>query len=105
MILSNESGVERLMGIPAATVALERIAGFRPSRATMFRWALSGRLKCTRIGGRLFTTESALRAMLAQDSLAGTSRRPKESSISERGKAAAARLSRAHPTTHAEKGG
>lgn len=105
MILSNDSGVERLIGIPAATVAMERMAGIRPSRATMFRWALSGRLECTRIGGRLFTTEPALRAMLERDARRDRPKTGRNGRLEERGRAAAARLACPSDAAPTRKGG
>jgi hypothetical protein len=48
---------------------VQRITGYRPSRSTLWRWHLKGRLKTIRIGGRLLATESAIREMLAQDEM------------------------------------
>jgi hypothetical protein len=48
---------------------VQRITGFRPSRSTLWRWHLKGRLKTIRVGGRLFATETAIREMLAQDEM------------------------------------
>jgi predicted site-specific integrase-resolvase len=46
---------------------VESITGFKPSRATIWRWQLNGRLVARRIGGRLYTTEQDVRHMLKRD--------------------------------------
>jgi hypothetical protein len=72
--------------------AIERLVftltGYRPGRSTLHRWILGGRLKCTRIGGRFYATESAIREMLAADE------QRNRGSVSSRGTAAAARIER-----------
>lgn len=48
---------------------VQRITGYRPSRSTLWRWHLKGRLKTTRVGGRLFATEAAIHDMLTRDEM------------------------------------
>jgi len=67
---------------------VQRITGYRPSRSTLWRWHLKGRLKTTRVGGRLFSTESAILEMLAQDD------RRNAGSCATRADAAVARMER-----------
>jgi hypothetical protein len=62
-------GTEPLLGPAAATKLCFELTGHRPSRSTWWRWHLAQRLRARRIGGRLYTTESAIRAMLAADEL------------------------------------
>jgi hypothetical protein len=58
---------EPLLGASAITHRVHELTGFRPSRSTLWRWHLTGRLETRRIGGRLYATESAVRRMLAAD--------------------------------------
>lgn len=44
-----------------------RFTGHKPSASAIHRWRLSNRLRFTRIGGRHYSTESAVREMLAAD--------------------------------------
>jgi len=46
---------------------IQELSGFKPSRSALWRWHLSGRLECKRIGGRIYSTEDAIRKMLAND--------------------------------------
>jgi len=62
------------------------LTGHTPGLSTIHRWRLGGRLHAVMIGGRLFTTESAIRAMLAADE------QRNRGSNNARGAAAAARL-------------
>ena len=77
---------EPLLAPGAAQRLFLDLCGFKPSRSTYWRWLLTRRLQSRRIGGRLFTTESAIRAMLAADEAQNCG------SVNERGQAAAARL-------------
>ena len=83
---STTGNAERTLGMGAIAHYIERHTGHKPSRSTIWRWGLTGRLAYRRIGGRLFTTESAIRAMLAADDAQN------RGSANERGQAAAARL-------------
>ena len=71
------SGVtERALGMGEVAALIQSITGRKPSRSTIWRWHLSGRLVSRRIGGRLYATEQAVRHMLAADELrnAGSSK-------------------------------
>jgi hypothetical protein len=80
---------ERLLGMAAIAKLVQLITGYKPSRASLWRWHLTGRLETRRIGGRLYATESAVRRMLAADE------QRNRGSADSRGTAAAARLSAA----------
>lgn len=58
---------ERLLGLSDGTRLCFELTGHRPSRSSWWRWHLTGRLEARRIGGRLYTTERSVRAMLAAD--------------------------------------
>ena len=79
---------ERLLGLSDGTRLCFELTGYRPSRSSWWRWHLTGRLDARRIGGRLYTTERAIRAMLAADEERNSG------SANARGLAAAARLKR-----------
>jgi hypothetical protein len=64
------------------------LSGYKPSPSTLWRWHLSGRLETTRIGGRLYATESAIRRMLERDAMRN------RGTAGARGLAAAERLKR-----------
>ena len=88
MFIERESGdAERLLGMGEIAKLVQQITGYKPSRATGWRWHLDGRLETRRIGGRLYATESAVRRMLAADE------QRNRGSTSTRGTAAATRLS------------
>ncbi len=57
----------RAIGMTEVVGLIESITGFKPSRATIWRWQLNGRLVARRIGGRLYTTEQDVRHMLKRD--------------------------------------
>ena len=78
---------ERSLGMGEIAKLVQLITGYKPSRASLWRWHLTGRLETRRIGGRLYATESAIRRMLAADE------QRNRGSASARGEAAAARLS------------
>ncbi len=80
---------EPLLSAGQARRCCYELTGHKPSPSTYWRWILGGRLTATRVGGRLFTTESAIRAMLAADE------QRNRGSAGARGAAAAARLSAA----------
>jgi hypothetical protein len=85
---SNRSNgeTEPMLGMGAIARRFFELTGHKPGRSTLWRWHLSGRLAARRIGGRLYATESAIRAMLAADD------QRNRGTIGERGRAAAARL-------------
>lgn len=78
---------ERSLGMGEIAKLVQLITGYKPSRASLWRWHLTGRLETRRIGGRLYATESAIRRMLAADE------QRNRGSAGPRGTAAAARLS------------
>ena len=77
---------EQLLGMAAIASRIHELMGHKPSRSTLWRWHLTGRLDAKRIGSRLYATETAIRAMLAADEAQN------RGSVNERGQAAAARL-------------
>ena len=81
-----QPAAEPMLGMREITRFMLVETGHKPGRSTIWRWGLTGRLAYRRIGGRLFTTESAIRAMLAADEAQN------RGSVNERGQAAAARL-------------
>jgi hypothetical protein len=83
---SHNGEAETLLSMGAIARRCFELTGHKPGRSTLWRWHLSGRLTARRIGGRLYATESAIRAMLAADD------QRNRGTIGERGRAAAARL-------------
>ena len=77
---------EQLLGMAAIASRIHELMGHKPSRSTLWRWHLTGRLDAKRIGGRLYATETAIRAMLAADEAKN------HGTVNSRGQAAAARL-------------
>jgi len=77
---------ERVFGMSQIASRIEALTGHRPSRSALWRWHLKGRLSSRRIGGRLYATEAAIRAMLDADECRN------RGSVESRGKEAAARL-------------
>jgi hypothetical protein len=87
MVTQHEMGKpEHALGMSRIASRIEALTGHRPSRSALWRWHLKGRLASRRIGGRLYTTEAAIRAMLAADE------QRNRGSIESRGEAAAARV-------------
>ena len=82
----NSRNAERKLGMGEARRLFRELTGHTPGLSTIHRWRLGGRLHAVMIGGRLFTTESAIRAMLAADE------QRNRGSTNARGEAAAARL-------------
>jgi hypothetical protein len=80
---------EPMLGMAAIAKLVQLITGYKPSRGTLWRWHLTGRLETRRIGGRLYATESAVRRMLAADE------QRNRGSAGSRGTDAASRLSAA----------
>ena len=77
---------EQLLGMAAIASRIYELMGHKPSRSTLWRWHLTGRLDAKRIGSRLYATETAIRAMLATDEAKN------HGTVNSRGQAAAARL-------------
>ena len=77
---------EQLLGMAAIASRIHELMGHKPSRSTLWRWHLPGRLDAKRIGSRLYATETAIRAMLAADEAKN------HGTVNSRGQAAAARL-------------
>ena len=77
---------EQLLGMAAIARRIHELMGHKPSRSTLWRWHLTGRLDAKRIGSRLYATETAIRAMLAADEAKN------HGTVNSRGQAAAARL-------------
>jgi hypothetical protein len=72
-------------------VFVQQLTGHRPHIATLFRWAYSGRLPTHRVGGRVFTTKTALRELLDADAGRPPATRDRRE-VERRGLEAAARL-------------
>jgi hypothetical protein len=77
---------EQLLGMAAIAQRIREFTGHKPSRSALWRWGLTERLDTKRIGGRLYATETAIRAMLAADDAQN------RGTVNSRGQAAAARL-------------
>jgi hypothetical protein len=100
MTVQNDGKAERLLGAGAARRLFRDITGHTPGLSTWHRWWLKGRLRAVMIGGRLFTTESAIREMLAADE------QRNRGSANARGTAAAKRIEAlAERTSRRAKGG
>ena len=96
----NQSGcAERVLGMSAIAATIEKHTGHKPGRSTVWRWHLTGRLESRRIGGRVYTTESAIRRMLAADELRN------RGSANARGQAAAERIETLATSMPRRKGG
>ena len=65
---------------------IAELTGHKPSRTTLWRWHLENRLECSRIGGRIYSTDSAIRAMILADE------QRNRASADQRAQLAAARL-------------
>ena len=90
---------EQLLGMGAARRLHFELTGLKPGLSTVHRWRLKGRLRAVMIGGRLYTTESAIRAMIAADA------ERDRGTVNARGTAAAARIERLAATMPRRKGG
>ena len=77
---------EPLLGAGMTRRRFCELTGHTPGLSTLHRWRLKGRLRATMIGGRIFTTESAIREMLAADE------QRNRGSANSRGEAAAVRI-------------
>ncbi len=91
---------EPLLGAGMARRRFCELTGHTPGLSTLHRWRLKGRLRATMIGGRIYTTESAIREMLVADE------QRNRGSANSRGEAAAARIEAlAEHATRRAKGG
>ena len=87
MVCENKNeDAEPLLSMGGIARRFSELTGHRPGRSTLWRWHFTGRLQARRIGGRLYATETAVRAMLAADE------QRNRGSVNSRGEAAAARL-------------
>ncbi len=77
---------EPLLGAGMARRRFCELTGHTPGPSTFHRWRLKGRLFAVMIGGRFYTTESAILAMLAADE------QRNRGSANTRGAAAAKRI-------------
>jgi hypothetical protein len=78
--------VEPLLAAGKTRRRFQEITGHTPGLSTLHRWRLRGRLRAVMIGGRFYTTESAIREMLAADE------QRNRGSANARGTAAAERI-------------
>ena len=81
-----QRNTEQMLGMGAIARLVYQLTGHKPGRSTVWRWHLTGRLQARRIGGRLYSTETMVSAMLAADE------QRNRGSVNSRGQAAAARL-------------
>ena len=81
-----QRNTEQMLGMGAIARLVYQLTGHKPGRSTVWRWHLTGRLQARRIGGRLYSTETMVSAMLAADE------QRNRGSVNSRGGAAAARL-------------
>jgi len=81
-----QRNTEQMLGMGAIARLVYQLTGHKPGRSTVWRWHLTGRLQARRIGGRLYSTETMVSAMLAADEQCN------RGSVNSRGEAAAARL-------------
>lgn len=87
-MIQEHGKAEPLLGAGMTRRRFCEITGHTPGLSTLHRWRLKGRLRAVMIGGRIFTTESAIREMLAADE------QRNRGSVNSRGTAAAARIER-----------
>ena len=90
---------ERVLGMASAIRYYEKQTGHKPGRSTWWRWLLTNRLESRRIGGRIYTTESAIRRMIVADE------QRNRGSVNARGQAAAERIERLAAAMPRRKGG
>lgn len=77
---------EPLLGAGSTRRRFCELTGHTPGLSSLHRWRLKGRLHAVMIGGRFYTTESAILAMLAADE------QRNRGSANSRGEAAAVRI-------------
>lgn len=90
---------ERVLGMGSGIRYYHKQTGHKPGRSTWWRWLLTNRLESRRIGGRIYTTESAIRRMIAADE------QRNRGSVNARGQAAAERIERLAAAMPRRKGG
>jgi predicted site-specific integrase-resolvase len=98
-VIHEHEKAEPLLGAGLTRRRFCEITGHTPGLSTLHRWRLKGRLRAVMIGGRIFTTESAIREMLAADAARD------RGTVNARGTAAAARIERLAATMPRRKGG
>ena len=99
IVHASQPAPEHTLGMGEIAKVVQRLTGYRPSRATLWRWHLTGRLETRRIGGRIYATESAVRRMLERDEQAH------RGSVNQRSQAAADRVAIALSTSRRKRGG
>jgi hypothetical protein len=90
---------ERVLGMGSGIRYYHKQTGHKPGRSTWWRWLLTNRLESRRIGGRIYTTESAIRRMIAADE------QRNRGSVNARGQAAAERIEKLAAAMPRRKGG
>ena len=50
--------VEKVFGMEQASIRIQEITGYKPSRSTLWRWIQAGRLQTKRLGTRYYTNET-----------------------------------------------
>ena len=63
--------VEPALGLAAIRSLVQKFTGHKPAVSTVHRWYATGQLKYRFIGGRIYSTESAIRSMLESDAKGG----------------------------------
>ena len=63
--------VEAALGLAAIRSLVEKLTGHKPAVSTVHRWYADGRLQSRRIGGRVYSTETAIRSMLEAETKGG----------------------------------
>jgi hypothetical protein len=53
--------VEKVFGMEQASIRIQEITGYKPSRSTLWRWIQAGRLQTKRLGTRYYTNETWIR--------------------------------------------
>jgi hypothetical protein len=77
---------EPALGMGDIARCFRKLTGHEPGRSSVWRYCLTGRLESRRIGGRIYSTESAIRRMIEADELRN------RGSANTRGEAAAKRI-------------
>lgn len=59
--------VEKVFGMEQASIRIQEITGYKPSRSTLWRWIQAGRIQTRRIGTRYYTSETWIADCIACD--------------------------------------
>jgi hypothetical protein len=59
--------VEKVFGMEQASIRIQEITGYKPSRSTLWRWIQAGRIQTRRIGTRYYTNETWIADCIACD--------------------------------------